>query len=295
MSIVTKAMLVSIHVGMWTGQRLDKRASARVVRDANAAADAARVNKHLVPKAALAPIVEAAGKLRKHFYATTLPWRDNGDRLLPRAAYHMFVEGYAPLKDEFEAAVDQFLNVTYPTERDRAEFRMGDMFDPGDYPTPLSLAHRFYTRVEVNAVPDAGDFRVELDADESRRIRDEIADNVNTRLRSAVTDLWDRLYDTLEAFAERMASDTKFYDTTVSNLQALARAVPALNVTDDPDLARLADRLADRAALWDPKEIRADRNARDAAAEEAREVLDEMSDFMVKFRAVNGENSGDEA
>jgi hypothetical protein len=59
MSIASKAMVLNLQIGLWQGYRLDKEASRKVTQDANANQDAARVNKHLVPKDALADVVTA--------------------------------------------------------------------------------------------------------------------------------------------------------------------------------------------------------------------------------------------
>ena len=64
MSIVNDSMIVNLQIGVWMGYRLDKSASQKVTADAGAVQDAARVNKHLIPKEALKPIVSAAGAVR---------------------------------------------------------------------------------------------------------------------------------------------------------------------------------------------------------------------------------------
>ena len=56
-ALTERAMVMTLSISRWQGHRLDKEASRKVTSEAGAAADAARVNKHLVPKEALAPIV----------------------------------------------------------------------------------------------------------------------------------------------------------------------------------------------------------------------------------------------
>jgi hypothetical protein len=87
MSITTKAMVLNLQVGLWSGHRLDKEATRKVTEDNNAESDAARVNKHLIPKPAFKDITATATAVRTHFYENTLPWKDNGDRLLTRGMY----------------------------------------------------------------------------------------------------------------------------------------------------------------------------------------------------------------
>jgi hypothetical protein len=91
MSITKNAMVLNLQIGIWQGHRLDKEASRKVTEEANANADAARVNKHLVPKDALKAITAASTAVRAHFYSKTLPWKDNGDRLLTRLLFCDFI------------------------------------------------------------------------------------------------------------------------------------------------------------------------------------------------------------
>ena len=53
MSIAERAMVVNLAIGLWQGYRLDREASRQVTETNGAASDAARVNKHLVPKEVL--------------------------------------------------------------------------------------------------------------------------------------------------------------------------------------------------------------------------------------------------
>ena len=90
-ALTQKAMVMNLSIGIWQGYRLDKDASRKVTEDAGAMSDAARVNKHLVPKESLAAIVTAQNTIRTHFYSNTLPWRDNGDRLMTRKLFMTFI------------------------------------------------------------------------------------------------------------------------------------------------------------------------------------------------------------
>lgn len=284
MSIVTESMTVNLQVGFWIGQRLDKEASRKVVEEAGATdSDAARVNKHIVPKETLKPIVTAANSLRAHFYAKTLPWKDNGDRLLTRKMFDTFVEEHGKLRKVFEDAVETFLRVDYPKARDQAEFRMGTMFKADDYPSIDSLRRRFYVALDIDAVTTAGDFRVQMEANQLARIQKDMEASLNARLGKAMTDIWERLAETLGHFQKKMDGDDIFRDSTVKNLEELVAMLPALNVTDDPELARICSQIEDRIIGYTPKELRTDKHVRTLAATEAKKIMDDMAGFMRAF------------
>ena len=280
MSIVNHAMIANIQVGVWQGYRLDKEASRKVTEDNNADGDAARVNKHLVPKEALKPVNSAAGAVRNHLYAKTLPWKDNGDRLLTRAMYMDFIEEHEKLVAVFKLAVERFLDHTYPAARDQAEFRMGDLFKGDDYPSVESLRRRFYINLDIDAVTEAGDFRVQMDASELARVREAMEEAMQQRIGKAMRDVWERLSTVVGHFATRMASDDIFRDTTVSNIEDLLDLLPGLNVLDDPDLKAMGDEIRAKLSGHDPKTLRKQPEVRSQAAKDAQEIIDRMGSFM---------------
>lgn len=283
MSIVTKAMVLNLQIGIWKGYRLDKEASAKVVKDAGADSDAARVNKHLVPKESLKDIESAANAVRAHFYQKTLPWKDNGDRLLTRLMFRDFIEEHERLVGKFKDAVEQFLTVRYPQAREKAEFRMGELFDPTDYPTSESLARRFYINMDIDAVTEAGDFRVQMDQSELDTVKASMERAMNDRIGRAMRDVWERLSEVVGHFAKKMGSDDIFRDATVRNIEELVELLPGLNVLDDPDLKAIGDEIKAKLVGYDPKDLRKKPDVRSEAAQQAKEIMERMEGFMSAF------------
>jgi len=283
MSIATKAMVLNLQIGIWQGYRLDKEASRKVVEDANADGDAARVNKHLVPKESLKKIVTTSNAVRAHFYDKTLPWKDNGDRLLTRLMYAGFIEEHERLVGEFKDAVDEFVTKLYPEAREKAAFRMGELFKSDDYPPAESLRRRFYINLDIDAVTEAGDFRVQMDQEQLDSVRTSMEQALKDRLGRAMRDVWERLGEVVGHFAKKMGSDDIFRDATVRNLEELVELLPGLNVLDDPDLKAIGDDIKARLSGYDPKDLRKDKAVRSQAAQDAKEIMDRMAGFMSAF------------
>ena len=91
----------------------------------------------------------------------TLPWDDNGYRVLPSAAYMDHAEKMRELSNRFIPAVDalarEFGNLV-----EQAKVRLGGLFRPEDYPAPDELRSKFSFETKVMPLPDAGNFRVAL-------------------------------------------------------------------------------------------------------------------------------------
>lgn len=287
-SIVNNCMIVNLQIGIWTGHRLDKDASFKLTSEAHADSDAARVNKHLIAKAALSPIVSAASSVRHHFYTKTLPWKDNGDRLLTRALYTDFMQEHNKLAEGFRHQVDLFTDLVYPQAVAQAEFRMGDLFNPDDYPSQDMVARRFYIGLDIDAVTEAGDFRVELEKNELKEVQKTMQDAMQGRLTRAMQEVWARLEDRLTHFAEKMASDEVFRRSTLENLEEIANLIPALNIVNDPRLTLIGDEIRAVLVGHDPKVLRKNKEVRAEVAEEAQRIMDTMKGFMSAFGGSNG-------
>lgn len=280
MSIPTQCMTVNVQIGVWTGHRLDKAASQKVTSEANAATDAARVNKHLIPKDAIKEITATASAIRLHFYEKTLPWKDNGDRLLPRAIYFDFMAEHNRLAAQFTAARDQFVDTIYPSAREQAAFRMGELFKAEDYPPPSSLREKFYVNLDIDAVTEAQDFRVDMDAATVAQIQQDISATLQQRMQRAMQDVWQRLAETLGHFTEKMSTDAIFRDSTVKHLDDLIAVLPALNILDDPQLEMMRQEIEGTLTGFRPADLRKDPALRKSVGDDAKAIMARMSGFM---------------
>jgi hypothetical protein len=86
-SLSSRAMLCALSISMWSARKQDAEASEEIAQRHGAQSDAGRYHKVLLPKKALAEIRKIASEARQLHYFMTLPWDDNGYRVLPAAAY----------------------------------------------------------------------------------------------------------------------------------------------------------------------------------------------------------------
>lgn len=288
-ALTEKAMVLTLSMGLWQGYRLDKQASQEITSAKGANADAARVNKHLVPKDALAKVVTATGAVRTHFYTHTMPWRDNGDRLMPRAKFTAFIEEHEKLVADFQAEVEEFITVRYPLAIEQAEFRMGALFDRDDYPAAFELRRKFYVNLDINPVTTVDDFRVEIDAEHTDKVRAIMEKAAEKRVQTAMGDVWARLADTVGYLAERLDATTPeggpavIRETTLQKLDELVDLIPGLNVLDDPHIEQARRMVKDKLTGIDVKGVRKDPAYRAELAGEAKQIVDTMAGFMRAF------------
>jgi len=279
-------MLCSLSISVWSARKHDPDASEEIAMRHGAQADAGRYHKVLLPKKALADLQKIVSDARQEHYFITLPWDDNGYRVLPAAVYMDHTRKMHAHAERFSIAVED-LSRQFRSLVDQARSRLGGLFREEDYPLPDELRSKFSFETKVMPLPDAGDFRVALGDEEKQRIKRQITAAVEASLQVGSRELWQRLYEAVQHMADRLAAykvtdegvEHPFRDTVVTNLVKLTDVLPKLNVTNDPELERLSDQV--RASLLvDPKELRQSDSVRSDTAKAAADMASRMAGYM---------------
>ena len=285
-SLSSRAMLCSLSISMWSARKHDREASEEIAQRHGAQPNAGRYHKVLLPKEALAEIQKIVSEARQEHYFMTLPWDDNGYRVLPAAAYMDHTEKMRALSNRFTPAVEDLVR-QFGQLVEEAKARLGGLFRPADYPAHDELRSKFSFETKVMPLPDAGDFRVTLGDEEKERVRRQITAAVEASLQVANRELWQRLYEAVSHLADRLKAykvtgngvEHPFRDSVVTNLVKLVDVLPKLNVTADPELDRLAAEV--RASLLvDPQELRKSESARTETATAAAAIATRMAAYM---------------
>lgn len=288
-TLATRAMVVSLSISQWSGRRLDREITDEVNSQHNAAADAGRYNKLLLPKEALEPIVKVVSETRTDFLKRTLPWIDNGGRIMAADAYLAHMAWIRAQRSKFETAVDEFIR-DYPGHVLAARARLNGMFKDEDYPTAEQLRMKFALECSVLPVPTSDDFRVTMSEAQAAHIRADIERQVSEATTLAVKDVYRRVADVSGRMVERLnaykpaakkgdRSEGVFRDSLVENVRDLIAILPALNITGDPALTSMAEKLAPLAE-WDASVLREDEGKRKDVAATAEEILAQVSGFL---------------
>lgn len=271
MSLQEKAMLVTLSVSCWTARKQDKKVAAEVEASHNAK-DAGRYNKLLIDKHHLDPLTTFAGSIRAYHYRMTLPWMDNGARLLPSKLFLEYSAEIRKLQGEYTKLVDALIQI-YPRLVQEARQRLGTMYDPTDYPDVSELSAKFGVELDIVQVPDGQDFRVDVSETEKQRIAAEITSRVAARQRAAITAAWDRVRETVSLVALRLSAEKAVIrDSLVDNTQELCRLLPGLNINNDPVMENVCQLITDK-LIVSPDRLRRSASLRKATATEAEKIL----------------------
>jgi hypothetical protein len=266
-----RAMIVTLNVSCWTARKQDKKVSAEVEASHNAK-DAGRYNKLLIDKVHLDPLTNWAGQIRSAHYHMTLPWMDNGGRLLPAKLFMDYRNKIDDMRSEYESRV-RMLIAKYPQLVQDARMRLGTMYQPDDYPLVGELGSKFSVDLDIMPVPDCSDFRVDISDKEAERIREDMASKVRARQEAAMKDAWDRVRDVVSTIHLRVSADKPVIrDSLMGNARELVALLPGLNVNDDPLLAKVTDEISNNLleSTWN---LRNSKASRLHLAEKAEKVL----------------------
>ena len=277
MNLNERAMLVKLNIGQWAAKKHDKKISKEVADNHNAVGDVGRYSKHLLAAEALQAVQKAANEARTFHYAQTLPWRDDGARILLSNNFGRYSERMRELEAVFFAAVREF-GANYVGYVEDARRRLNGMFDAADY--PRDVVNRFSWGVSVDPLPDAADFRAALTDSDVARLRSDIEARNQGAVQAAVRDVWGRVHEVCSAMVDRLGTeDAIFRDSLIGNAMELANLLPRLNLTDDPKLTELSETIKAKLCRHSPDRLRADPVARVQVADDAKAILEAMAGY----------------
>lgn len=306
-SIASSAMIGSLNISVWEARKLDRSTQAEVLANKGAKSRrAATVSKHLFSECpSLEAIKTLRGEARVWFNNATLPWDDNGGRLITTAQYMRVMDQAARYEQRFNDLLNIFVAV-YQTEISKQAFEMGALFDRSEYPPVNEVRSKFRFGLSVSPVPLAGDFRVDIGNEAAAQLKAQYEKAMEQRVAGAVSDTWQRVKAQVEWVHERMTAvlehdpdaveeiptkdehgnvvsveikkkrRPKLYDSMLEQGLELCELLKDLNVTNDPRLEAARQDL--EAAL-----TRVDLDSLKESTELQRATKSAMQDILDKF------------
>ena len=293
MSLSNTAMLVRLTVKHPSFSKTDLNVSQEVADNKKANDNSVRVIKTLIDTKhhAYKAVKFCRGQAYNRFRDETAPWGDNGERIIKASAYDRFTKEMREIKDNFDVAVEDFLKI-YPTLVDQAPALLGDLFDANLYPSVEDCRDLFSCEIEVRPVPEGDDFRVEMSAIDKQKIVKQIENKNNERLEQVTSDCFKRTHAVLERMINRLDNynpepnkdkgekRNNFHDSLVENVRDLVDILPGLNVANDPRLDDLVTKMGTRLVETNADQLKQDTAKRSEVADHARDIMDQLNDFM---------------
>jgi len=262
-NIATAASLVDVGIGEWRARKTDKFASAAMIAANNAETGVASVHKDLLAGCAeLTAVHKMTSKIRQYHQAHTLPWGMNN--LLPTAWYPDYHRDITGMFAQWETKVDEFV-AAYEwqvAQQTVLANKLGDMFDPNDYPPADTIRRKFHYRFGYFAVP-TNDWRLQIGQESMDQLTEQFDTYVQDNFHSLFQSVWKKLYAYLENMSYRLdyvdpKDKRKFHDTLVSNVTGMFPILDLCNVTGDSQMSAMKLKLEDAFYCVTPDALRDD-------------------------------------
>lgn len=277
--VARSSMMVDLHIAVYTGRKQDKSTQAEVVATKGANSKrAASVYKSLFAECKeLDELTKFQARVRSEHYRLTLPWNDQGARLLPTKALLDYQAAMSRYRAEFERLTDAFLD-KYDTLVAAAAFQLGTLFDRSEYPSRGAVAQRFKFDVTFTPLPVAGDFRLDIESEVQRDLIAQYEAKMNAKLMQANQDAWTRLYDALKRLSDRLVIEEdgkkrRFHDTMVTGALELCDLLSQMNVTNDSELESARRQLEAVLSGVTPDELRKEDGTRALTKQKVDQIL----------------------
>jgi len=242
MSISSSALLVELNISVWPASKLDREITDKVNSDAGAVRGASQTKKNLFAGTSLRKdIADFAARVRLYHNRHTLPWADKGERMLPTALFLDYKQTMNGYERTFEMMCDNFF-IEYPRLVAEAPTALKGLYKAEDYPEIEEVKQKFGFKRTVKPVPEAGDFRLDIPAEDLEEMRSTFIDQQDKKLADAMREPWERLHKTLVGMSEKLTdiegddAKKRYHDTLITNPLELCELLTKLNVTNDPKL-----------------------------------------------------------
>lgn len=289
------AILVDLFISTYSGRKQDKRTQDEVVATKGAASKrAASVYKSLFADCKeLEDIGKFQSRARMMHYKLTLPWSDNGSRLLPVRSLLSYKDTMNEYQDEFNRLVDKFLD-RYDTLVSAAAFQIGALFDRSEYLTREQVRKKFSFEMAFTPMPTSGDFRLDIESEVQQDLADEYERRMAAQVESSMRDAWGRLHAALTKISDRLTPEADgkkkiFHETMLTNADELCDLLQTLNVTGDAALERARVQLRDALIGVSAKELREVESSRVVVKKSVDSILSQFDWFTNEDDESEGE------
>lgn len=294
--ITSSAMLAALHLSMWTPSKFDKKASRKTAEDNNVTEKALRLNKNLFPFecASYAAVASAYREARDTFNTESLPWLDNGTRIITATNFMEFNRRMKEREKLIDMVLPEFFD-RWPFLKSQSRTALNGLWREEDFPDLAQLRERFKFELKFYPIPDAADFRVELPAEAIETIKAQISQDTKASVAKAMEEPYRRLYDGVAHMAARLSAaktcpcskckgkeyktDT-FNDSLIDNLVDMCDVLPRLNLTADPFLEDYIEQVKTGLTQFAPELVRESEPLKKTLAERAAAIEQDLAGWM---------------
>jgi hypothetical protein len=282
--IAKSCLLVKLSIGTYAGTTKSDKLSREAAIKHEAQEDAISTIIKAMDPEDRKDIMLARSQARAIWLKDSLPWLDNGMRLVPVPKYLKMKDRLTAKGAEFEDAVQAAVD-RYEEIRAKMETRVGKLAGEANLPTKEQFARKFRYSVRTSAV--GSDVRIEgLAATEVAKIEADNEALITEQLQASQRDVLARVIERLESIIEKLnevddpkAKGKHFKDSLIGNVKKVCDEMQSLNILGSAKLAERLDRTGQVFDMIDPEKLRESKENRQTAIKAAQKTISELDDF----------------
>lgn len=282
-------MLVSLEFGMVRQTRQLKKESADIETKANAKPGTVKSSgyyfkmkegtKEIDGLAILKSFHNEWGNALKHY--ARYPFA--AMRMLPAALVEQFVKEDQIFRNREPIVWSNWLLNEWPKWSKNPQDRMGDLYDPNDFPTEEDCRQRFCARIEILPLAEADKWQhILMLAPNIKEMMQKRQEEATSRIiKEAHKKIWQDVMDPLKHVVEMLSKDkTKLHESLIENVIKVVDLIPAYNtVHGDVNLDRAAASIKEKLGQIDLALLKKSAEDKAAALAAAKELVAEFDPF----------------
>lgn len=238
-----------------------------------------KVHKLSMNKEYFDKIKKIQNKAISYFYMNTSKYPHLGWQLLPVVNHDKIMKALRGFKEEFEVAYDEMRD-QIQTYKDTMKDLLGDLYNEYDYPSLSDMDRKFCFNIERSVVPNSGNLIADIAVDEFEEIRNEVETASEHALEVAMQSAWNKLIKVITRLRNRLMEPEKgskrnpvIFDSLIGNIRELVNILPALNITENPDMHRIIQELERDITPLEVDDLKEDAEKRSEVARKADDIL----------------------
>lgn len=237
----------------------------------------------------LKEIDQIKGLIKNTHVSLTAPWDDNGYRIITTRAYGAYKEKMDDLIAQFHGAVEVLVRNRDDVVAD-AQNNLQGLFMPSEYPSAEDIRKAYSAELVTEVIPDRHDIRLDIDEDrmdkiisDAEKLERRKVENVMKHAHETVRQELTEMIDALTRHGVKLADGKRsqsFRDSLIPRMAKLSELLPALNVTNDPAMTKLAQELAGKLCVTDCETLRQNDEVREETKKDAEEILNNLDSYF---------------
>ena len=270
----------------WVGtqKKLSDNQMQQAASSFNATTDLVTASKRLfdTKRESYRALTTLKSQATSYWRAMTLPFPQDGVRLIKQNEVEQFEEKMSDFQERLGQAASN-LQLEYEEIKQSAREKLGDLYNPNDY--PASLENMFAISWEYPSI-DAPDYLLRYNPSLYRQEQKRVQEKFETAVLMAENAFAEKLEELVDHLIERLTDTTeggakRFHKSVIENFKEFYDNFRHMNVNSNQELEQLIKRAADIAAGVDVASLRDRRDIRQNLTAQMSTVKSALSQLMV--------------